>query len=209
MRYVYRVARPKDLDRKPALLADIVDYLLDKPLSGLTFRTLAEALAVSTYTLVYHFGSRAQLVREVILAVAERQNHVVGTVDDETGLLEQHLENLHNSWRLSLDERSLQLQRLEFEAAMLESRDLLPDRITLASFERWHRAGVEALVKLGVPLADAELEVRIIVVTMYGLNYDLIVTRDVERSTAAFERALDQYGRRIRDLAVMEQSRNG
>jgi AcrR family transcriptional regulator len=59
VRYVYRVARPKDLDRKPALLADIVDYLLDKPLSGLTFRTLAEALAVSTYTLVYHFGSRA------------------------------------------------------------------------------------------------------------------------------------------------------
>ncbi|MHC5797330.1 TetR/AcrR family transcriptional regulator [Lacisediminihabitans sp. FW035] len=203
------MARPKDLDRKPALLVAIIDYLLDKPLSGLSFRTLAEGLSVSTYTLVYHFGTRAELVREVVQAVSERQNYVVRTVDEETGLLEQHLENLRHSWRLSLDERSLQLQRLEFEAAMLESRELRTDRITLASFERWNRSGVDALVRMGVAVDDAEVEVRIIVVTLYGLHYDLLVTRDVERTTAAFERVLDHYARRIQDLMVVEQSRHG
>jgi len=203
------VARPKDLDRKPALLVAIIDYLLDKPLSGLSFRTLAEGLSVSTYTLVYHFGTRAELVREVVQAVSERQNYVVRTVDEETGLLEQHLENLRHSWRLSLDERSLQLQRLEFEAAMLESRELRTDRITLASFERWNRSGVDALVRMGVAVDDAEVEVRIIVVTLYGLHYDLLVTRDVERTTAAFERVLEHYARRIQDLMVVEQSRHG
>ena len=209
MRYVYRVARPKDLDRKPALLVAIIDHLLDKPLSGLSFRTLAEALSVSTYTLVYHFGTRADLLREVVQAVSERQSYVVHTIDEESGLLDQHLANLRHSWRLSLDERSLQLQRLEFEAAMLESRELRADRITLESFNRWNRSGVGALVKMGVSADDAELEVRIIVVTFYGLHYDLIVSRDVERTTSAFERVLEHYGRRIRELVVVEQSRNG
>ena len=209
MRYVYRVARPKDLDRKPALLVAIIDHLLDKPLSGLSFRTLAEALSVSTYTLVYHFGTRAELLREVVQAVSERQSYVVSIIDEESGLVDQHLANLRHSWHLSLDERSLQLQRLEFEAAMLESRELRADRITLESFNRWNRSGVGALVKMGVSADDAELEVRIVVVTLYGLHYDLLVSRDVERTTAAFERVLDQYGRRIRELVVVEQSRNG
>ena len=209
MRYVYRVARPKDLDRKPALLVAIIDHLLDKPLTGLSFRTLAEALSVSTYTLVYHFGTRADLLREVMQAVSERQSYVVAAIDEESGLLDQHLANLRHSWRLSLDERSLQLQRLEFEAAMLESRELRPDRLTLASFNRWNRSGVGALVKMGVSTADAKLEVRIIVVTLYGLHYDLLVSRDVERTTAAFERVLEQYGRRIHELIVVEQSRHG
>ena len=209
MRYVYRVARPKDLDRKPALLVAIIDHLLDKPLSGLSFRTLAEALSVSTYTLVYHFGTRAELLREVVQAVSERQSYVVRTIDEESGLVDQHLANLRHSWHLSLDERSLQLQRLEFEAAMLESRELRADRITLESFNRWNRSGVGALVKMGVSADDAELEVRIIVVTFYGLHYDLIVSRDVERTTAAFERVLEHYGRRIRELVVVEQSRTG
>ena len=203
------MARPKDLDRKPALLVAIIDYLLDKPLSGLSFRTLAEGLSVSTYTLVYHFGTRAELVREVVQAVSERQSHVVRAVAEETGLLDEHLENLRKSWRLSLDERSLQLQRLEFEAAMLESRELRTDRITLASFERWNRSGVDALVKMGVAAADAEVEVRIIVVTLYGLHYDLLVSRDVERTTTAFDRVLEHYGCRIQDLMVVEQSTHG
>lgn len=203
------MARPKNLDRKPALLGAIIDYLLDKPLSALSFRTLAEGLSVSTSTLVYHFGTRAELVREVVKAVSERRSYVVRTVDEETGALDQHLENIRESWRLSLDERSLQLQRLEFEAAMLESRELRTDRITLASFDRWNRSGVEALVKTGVDRVDAELEVRIMVVTLYGLHYDLIVSRDVERTTAAFERALEHYGRRIQGLMVVEQSTHG
>ncbi len=209
MRYVNRVARPRDLDRKPELLAAIIDHLLDKPLSGLSFRTLAEALSVSTYTLVYHFGTRAELVREVVQAVSERQERVLRAVDSEQGGLETHLDNLRQSWRLSLDERSLQLQRLEFEAAMLESRESRTDRLTLASFERWHRSGVDALMRMGLAIDDAELEVRIIVVTLYGLHYDLIVSRDVERSTAAFERVLEHYGHRIRGLMAVEQSRDG
>lgn len=201
------MARTKDLERKPALLDEIVNYLLDKPLSGLTFRTLAEGLSVSTYTLVYHFGTRAELLREIVQAVSERQAQVILAVAREAGDIEDHLVNLRDSWRLSLGERSLQLQRLEFEAAMLESREERTDRITHAVLDRWTLAGVDALCAMGVGRVDAQLESRILVGTIYGLHYDLLVTRDVERTTAAFERAVLHYEHRVRALiSGMKQS---
>ena len=69
--------RHPDPLRKPQLLAEILDYLLDKSLASVSFRTIAQALGFSTYTLVYHFGSRAQLMREIMEAVTERQDAVV------------------------------------------------------------------------------------------------------------------------------------
>lgn len=56
------MARPKNHQRKPEMLAQFIEYLHDKPLSALTFRTVADALGVGAYTLVYHFGTREQLI---------------------------------------------------------------------------------------------------------------------------------------------------
>ncbi len=196
------VARSPDPARKPALLAEIVEYLLDKPLSTLTFRSLAEGLGVSTYTLVYHFGSRAQLMREIMAAVTERQDAVVPDVEHETGDMATHLANIRKSWMLGLDPRSRQLQRLEIEAAMFEARE---DPLTATSvrvFLRWHEVGVSALQKMGLSQADAEVEARLMVDTIYGLQYDLIVSRNEPRATAAFERALAGYENRIRALVA-------
>lgn len=194
------VARTKDLERKPALLAATIDYLLDKSLSALTFRTLAEGLSVSTYTLVYHFGTRAELIREVVQAISERQTQIVRAVEGESGSIERHLGNIRESWRLSLAERARQLHRLEVEAAMLESGEPHSDRPTHTTLERWNRSGIEALLRLGIASEQAALEARIIVVTIYGLHYDLLVTRDEEQVTAAFEWALGHYEQRIRAL---------
>ncbi|TXN31105.1 TetR/AcrR family transcriptional regulator [Lacisediminihabitans profunda] len=202
MRYVNRVARKPDPERKPALLAQIVDFLLDKPLSALTFRTLASGLGVSTYTLVYHFGTRADLVREIVLSVSERQDLVVAAVQGESGDLEEHLANLRRSWELSLTERSQQLRRLEFEAATSESRQHGLGQITRGLFDRWFSTGVEALVRMGIHEEEATLEARTMVDTIYGLHYDLMVTKDPERVSAVFARVLRGYEARIARLAA-------
>jgi AcrR family transcriptional regulator len=194
------VGRTKDLERKPALLAAIIDYLIDKPLSAVSFRTLAEGLSVSTFTLVYHFGTRAELIREVVQAVSERQTYVVRVAEGESRTVEVHLDNIRESWRLSLAERAQQLHRLEFEAAMLESREQRSDRLTQAALDRWNHSGAEALMGLGVAPEQAALEARIIVVTIYGLHYDLLVTGDAERVSATLEHALGHYEQRIRAL---------
>lgn len=195
------VARSKDPERKPELLRQIIDYVLDKPLSAVTFRTVADGLAVSTFTLVYHFGTRADLVREIVQAIAERQSDDDVAGEDGAGGIDRHLDTMRQSWRLSLSERGLQLRRLEFEAAMLESREMVAERITHTTFARWNSLGIDALTGIGLGRDDAEVETRLIVNTMYGLHYDLIVTRDADRATTAFERALGHYEERIRALA--------
>ncbi len=194
------MSRSPDPSRKPELLAAIVDYLLDKPLATLSFRTVAAGLAVSTYSLVYHFGTRDQLLHEVMGAVAERQDVVMPTVEAERGDIGEHVANIRRSWRLGLQPRSRQLLRLEFEAAMLESRETGPTR-TRRMFARWHGAGAEALTRIGLARDEAVVEARVIVDTMYGLQYDLLVSGDEERASAAFERAIDGYERRLRSLA--------
>lgn len=196
------VARMRDLQRKPALLAEVVEFLLDKPLSSLSFRTLADGLGVSTYTLVYHFGTRAELVREIVQAVSERQLLVVEGVANELGDIETHLANIRNWWELSLRPRSLQLQRLEFEAALFERGLSDGNGSTITVFDRWHRAGVAALVRMGMEQADSELETRILVDTIYGLHYDLIVTGDTERVSVAFARVLESY--RLRVISLLD-----
>lgn len=191
------MARTADPLRRPALLAQIVDYLIDQPLATLSFRTLATALGVSTYTLVYQFGSRAELLHEIVRAITTRQNITVEAVAAETGDLEQHLQNLRDSWNWVLHPRNRQLQRLEFEAAMLEVHEPGSDPITPRVFELWHSAGHKALLAMGLQDVDASLEARIITNTMYGLQYDLIVNGEEEHATAAFHRALDAYRHRI------------
>jgi AcrR family transcriptional regulator len=194
------MARTPDPARKPALLARVVDYLLDKPLATLSFRTVAAGLDISTYTLVYHFGSRDRLLHEIMAAVAERQNVVMPTMAAEGGDLDRHLANVRRSWQLGLEPRNLQLLRLEFEAAVLESREVGGDPITGRVLARWRRAGVDALLSMGLSSSDAELESRVMVGTVYGLQYDLIVSRDVVRVSEAFDRVLDAYERRVRAL---------
>lgn len=62
------MARPAKPERKAELLSAILDYLMDRTLAELTFRSLAEGLGISTYVLVYHFGSREQLVNDIVAA---------------------------------------------------------------------------------------------------------------------------------------------
>ena len=55
--------------RRPELLAGAVEYILDNGVAELTLRPLAEALGVTHATLLRHFGSKEELVKEVITAI--------------------------------------------------------------------------------------------------------------------------------------------
>lgn len=191
------MARTPDPSRKPELIEQILDYLLDEPLSGVTFRSLAAGLGVSTFTLVYHFGNRATLIREVVQAISVRSGVVEGINQDPEVTLESFVEGLELSWQWSIQPRNRQLQRLEFEAGLIES--LHPDELTFtrALYRHWVDIGVTAMVKFGMDRADAEVEARVIVNSFHGLQYDLVLNNDVEAATLAFQRALAQHKARI------------
>ena len=199
MRYALRVTRQADPAKKPALLEQIVDYLIDKPLSALTFRGLASALNVSSFTLVYHFGTRDDLVREIITAIATRQRGFETVFDPATVTIDSYFVGLRKTFDFTLAPRNRALQRLEFEAQMLEA--VAPDHaLTRIAHEELHTRARDTLVALGLSRAEAAIEAQLIIDTFYGIQVGLVVSGDVKRATAAFDRALQYHRERVAPL---------
>lgn len=196
--------RRPDPTRKPELLAQIIDFLLDKSLAATSLRTLAEGLGVSTYSLVYHFGSRAELVREIVLAIESRQAELLSVVTFDTSSLEKYLLAFARAWDWGLSPRNRQLQRLEFEAAMLEALDPDGPPAVRQAFETWNQVALDALIAFGIPAELARTEGRIMVDTMFGLQFDLILTGEVQRVDGVFRAALDASRRRVEELLAIQ-----
>jgi AcrR family transcriptional regulator len=192
--------RNPDPLRKPQLMAEILEYLLDKSLASVSFRTIAQALGFSTYTLVYHFGTRDQLLQEIVSAVSTRALVVEEQMLDSPDTLNAYFEGFASSWRWTLEPRNRQLQRLEFEASLIEA--LEPDQHNFSRdlFATWRRIGERALTSLGLSPADAELEVRMLVDSFYGIQYDYVLNGDAESATAAFEATMARHRERIEAL---------
>jgi AcrR family transcriptional regulator len=193
------MARTPDPSRKPALLSQTLEYLLDKPLASLSFRTLAKALDVSTFTLVYHFGTRDELVHEIVRAISERATFIEFELE-QNETLDTYMEGLEHSWAWTLEPRNRQLQRLEFEAGMLEA--LYPEQYTFGRelHSWWQRIGRESLVRFGLSEADAEVEARLLVDSLQGIQYDLVLTHDEVAATAAFRRLVEHHRARVEYL---------
>jgi AcrR family transcriptional regulator len=196
------MTRAPDPVLKPALLERILDYLVDKPLSTLTFRSLAVALNVSTFTLVYHFGARSDLVREIIAAIATRQRGFESAVTLDAISLDSYIAGVQETFALSLMPRNRALQRLEFEAQMLEA--LEPHAgVTREVHEGLQNRFRDALLALGLSPDDARIESWLLVDTFYGIQVGLVVNDDPKRATASFDRALEQHRLRITSLGAL------
>jgi AcrR family transcriptional regulator len=190
------MTRTADLERKPALLEQIVDYLVDKPLSALTFRGLAHALDVSSFTLVYHFGTRDDLIREIIRAIANRQRGFEVVLDPETVTLDSYFDGLRQAFETALLPRNQALQRLEFEAQMLEA--VMPDHsVTKAAHEELHSRATAILVALGLDENEAAFEGQLLRDIFFGIQVALVVSADTDRARTAFERATQYHRDRI------------
>ncbi|HUG51343.1 MAG TPA: TetR/AcrR family transcriptional regulator [Terrimesophilobacter sp.] len=193
------MSRLPDLERKPELVANILEYLLDKPLSSLTFRKLASALGVSTFTLVYHFGTRSAMMRDVVAAISAREAGIHENLVTNPASLDAYFDGLERFWEWTLKPRNRQLQRLEFEASMMEA--LAPEHTFVrALLARWQQIGYHALISFGVGEADAEEESRLVIDTFYGVQFDLVVNGDETKATATFSRAVALHRRRIEQL---------
>lgn len=196
------MSRKPDPTRKPELLAQILDFLLDKPLASLTFRSAATALGVSTFTLVYQFGTRAELVSEIVSAISSRQSEMQWHPHGGAGTLDEYYGNLESSWAWTLNPRNRQIQRLDFEASMLEVIE--PDKHSHGRtlYSTWIRLGHESLESFGLTRRDAEIEARIMVDAFYGLQYDLVVNGDEAGATATFNRLIEHHRERVESLAT-------
>lgn len=192
--------RRADPARKPAMLAAIIDALRDRPLSSVTFRSLADALDVSTYALVYHFGTHDELVVEIVQALVARQEGIIDAERSSSPTLEAHLEAVRESWHGAMQPLTRPLLRLELEAALLEI--VRPDLRAGARdvHSRWLQWQTDSLMRLGVDRDRAALEARLLVDQLYGLQFDLVISGDDSGISALSQRAIDDYRDRITAL---------
>ncbi len=191
--------RVADSSRRDVLLSQIVDHLGNSSLSELSFRRLALALGVSTYSLVYHFGSREQLISEIVRAISERQKSSEPPTRDEASI-EHHLEQIRASFDWQLQPENIKLQRLEFEAAMIETLDPQLHSYTRTTFAFWMDETERTLRALGLTQADAATEARILNNLFYGFQYDLVINGDTAAATKAFTLVMERYREHLGNL---------
>ncbi|MGO4452722.1 TetR/AcrR family transcriptional regulator [Arthrobacter sp. RAF14] len=171
---------------------DILLYLQDKSIADLTFRTLADGLGISSYVLVYHFGSREELISQIVHAIEARPSEVLEPemVSADRAEFEAWL---RNAWKVGLREYGIQLQRLHFEAAMQDSVLEKPRGNGSQLYHSWVDVVQEWLRNQGLGEAEARRTARLFVATLTGLRYDVIVTGEREGATEAFERLLKSF----------------
>jgi len=163
------MARPVDPHRREAVLARAADYVLEHGLAGLSLRPLAKALGTSPRMLLYDFGTKEQLVREVLAEIRSR----------EQSLLEAEVRTLDDVWRwIAAPEREPFL-RLFFETYV--------DALGREEAEPLVRDWLEFLHTSWQPPVD-EATATLMVAVVRGLLLDRLATGDRARTDAALRR---------------------
>ncbi|MFJ8895458.1 TetR/AcrR family transcriptional regulator [Leifsonia sp. NPDC102414] len=170
-----------------------MEHVATEPLSRMTFRSLASALGVSTYSFIYHFGSRQQMVDAILEEAVRQQSESALGVDIAAFDREQFADWYRAAFRRSLSESNRTSLRLEFEAGALEPID--PDlgtRIT-SSFRDWLAVVQRWLTANGVEKKRAAVLARWLADTAAGLRFGYLMTGDREKTVSAFDLFLGAY----------------
>ncbi|MFT4126062.1 MAG: TetR/AcrR family transcriptional regulator [Gordonia sp. (in: high G+C Gram-positive bacteria)] len=178
-------------DRRRVLLDATVDYIHTHGLADLSLRPLAAALGTSARMLVYHFGSKEQLVTAALDGVRQRQQvQVEKWVADSVGLPVREV--VDRFWRASTSAESEAYGRLFFEAYGMALMDpaRLPGFLD-GTVHGWVGAISRALVDGGYGGGDAEEVATSLLAVHRGLLLDLFATGDRSRVDAAHRLAVD------------------
>lgn len=198
------MARPPRPERKSELLAQILDFLLDKTLADLTFRSLADGLGISSYVLVYHFGNREQLVAEIIRGIESRFD--IHRPGGERLSLTELVLWARAVFASSLEDRGRHLQRLEFEAAV---QDAVADHRrgnSVAGYLGWCDFLSGWLEQEGLPREEAAVTARTFVAAVVGILYDYVICGNRRAVIASFEMLVDGF---VRQVAARQPSLEG
>jgi AcrR family transcriptional regulator len=177
---------PPGSPRRAELLSACYRYVLKHGLAGLSLRPLAAATGTSPRVLLYLFGSKEQLVRELLARARQEQISLI------TGLLgpdspDDGFEQLAGRlWNLLSSPEQRPMVRLTYEAYLRSvSRDPGPWQGFAAETARDY---LELLIRAqpGAHPARAEATAASTLALIRGLLLDLLADGDTDRVTAAW-----------------------
>jgi len=177
------MARTPDDTLRAALLDRAVDYVCEHGLSGLSLRPLAKAIDSSSGLLLYHFGSKDELLIRIIQVGRERQQSMMR--DLESADLSP-TEIGRKLWRAYSSPRWEPLFRLFFEvyALALQDRSRFPGFLK-SNVNEW----LTALEGPAPVDPQARTTATIILAAFRGFLLDFCATRE----RARVDRAVDQF----------------
>jgi len=178
-----RKGRPPNRSRRAATLARATDYVLQNGLAGLSLRPLAAALGTSTRMLLYDFGSKEQLVAEVLADARRREAALLS--EWRRGSDASDATTLHTIWNWIGAEERVPFLRLFFEAYVE----------ALTHPERY-AGGAAAMVEDWLSVIASEWRVdtpdpasaTLMIAVVRGLLLDRLATGETERTDAALAR---------------------
>ena len=177
---------PDEPQPRNRLLAAAIDYSLEHGIADVSLRELAEAIGTSHRMLIYHFGSKEQLMVAVVREVEAAQRRLfAASLASDTG---DPVDAARRLWRRVADRRMWPQERLFFEVyvqALLGrpgTEGFLDDVVGA-----WTTADLAAG---GGAAAGDEVDLRLGVAVVRGLLLDLLATGDRRGVNQAFERYL-------------------
>ena len=174
----------KDSRRRAAWTVHATDYVLEHGLIGLSLRPLAAALGTSDRMLLYHFGTKDDLVAAVLFESNDRAVAALDALPASTDLRAA----VHDLWSVVRSPEFEPCTRLYVEAAALGLLGREPyATVVRGANERWLRSFVRHLTRSGVPRPLAKRAATVIDATFLGLQLDapLDVRTAARRRTVA------------------------
>lgn len=194
------MGRKPDPERREDILATVVDHLLQRGLHELSLRPLSAAVGVSPRVLIYHFGSKENLISEALSEASLRQREMLQEWADEKGDVSLE-ELLLRFWRWLSSEGTEPYVRLFFEvyALGMHGREEFAAYAESAVTE-WIAFAQQALLRSGYSEEQARCGATLLVATVRGLLLDLLATGERERVDEAMAKFVDLTQRRTQEV---------
>ncbi|MEV6833918.1 TetR/AcrR family transcriptional regulator [Streptomyces sp. NPDC051133] len=180
------------VDRRSRLVDAAVDHVTAHGIADLSLRGLGAAIGVSHRMLIHYFGSKEQLLVEIVRTSERRRRELLSQLRLEPGLSPSGV--ARRLWRELTDPRLAGQERLFFEIcghALRGRPEAVPVLDGLVS--DWLEPLAAAETAAGVDPAAARNRARLGLATVRGLLLDLLATGDRAGVDAAMEEFLRLY----------------
>ncbi len=184
----------RDPERREAWTREATDYVLAEGLIGLSLRPLAAALGTSDRMLLYHFGTKDDLVAAVLRESNDRAVGCIGKLEPSPDLRAA----VHDLWSAVSAPELEPCSRMYVEAAALGLLGREPyATVVREANERWIDALVRHLSRSGVARPLAKRAATIMDAAFLGFQLD----SPLDVGTAARRRAVVDLADAVAALA--------
>ncbi|MFC0437925.1 TetR/AcrR family transcriptional regulator [Kutzneria buriramensis] len=176
-------------DRRDDLLRQAYAYALEHGLADLSLRPLAAAIGSSPRVLLFLFGSKDGLVRELLARARADELALLDRV--RGGGLAEVAEAVW-SWLAAPEHRALLTLWLEGYSRSLLAPDGPWADFARAAVQDW--LDILADAQPSSDTVEAEAERTLVLAVLRGALLDLLATGDVERTSRAVRTIMAEYG---------------